>query len=401
MTYEQPSSLAFSIKESVWLNQRGEIGEILSLALEPDISIHEEEDQVLVRGSLQLFGEYRQQQDSGQNETESFADQVSFRSVEEVSMTDDGVGMIRHSFPLDVTIPKERIVNLHDIYVTVDDFDYELPGRGCIELEANISVSGIKNERSTPQGNGYQESQQEVDVGGDITNHSFNSEYQDSRVNYNEYQYEKPQVNYEPEEQMHTEAEDERSFHFESVRPAEEEEHEEEPYKENVVEEDTRFAGQKFGEVDAEEEPVLEAVEEEVERDPIMDGKETQETRAEPSTAPNVTFSSSPPPSQGTTEDTDTRPSEGESDGVDGDGTEEPKREENALYLTKMLTKGEEEFSKLKMCIVQEGETLEIIAERYQIQVSQLVRMNRLNDQHVSEGEILYIPVKKTVPSDT
>src|SRR5699024_1678084 len=75
------------------------------------------------------------------------------------------------------------------------------------------------------------------------------------------------------------------------------------------------------------------------------------------------------------------------------DELDEAEEGENALYLTKMLTKGEEEFSKLKMCIVQEGETLEVISKRYEIQVSHLIRVNRLTEEQVEEGQILYIPI--------
>ncbi|MCT8137503.1 LysM peptidoglycan-binding domain-containing protein [Anaerobacillus sp. CMMVII] len=90
--------------------------------------------------------------------------------------------------------------------------------------------------------------------------------------------------------------------------------------------------------------------------------------------------------------------SEGEVSEVEENQENEVKkhREENALYLTKMLTKGEEEqFKKLKLCIIRENETLETIASRYEINQSTLIRVNRLNDANVSEGQILYIPVTK------
>jgi len=81
---------------------------------------------------------------------------------------------------------------------------------------------------------------------------------------------------------------------------------------------------------------------------------------------------------------------------LDEDGEEEHDRE-NALYLTKMLSDKEgEAYSKLRMCIVQEGESLDVIAKRYSIEVSQLKRMNRLKDETVSDGQILYIPVRQS-----
>ncbi|BBH19206.1 hypothetical protein Back11_05510 [Paenibacillus baekrokdamisoli] len=49
-------------------------------------------------------------------------------------------------------------------------------------------------------------------------------------------------------------------------------------------------------------------------------------------------------------------------------------------------------FRKLKLCIVQREETLETIAGRYQLQPREIILYNRLSDQSVSEGQVLYIP---------
>ncbi|MFX3624038.1 MAG: stage VI sporulation protein D [Ectobacillus sp.] len=72
-------------------------------------------------------------------------------------------------------------------------------------------------------------------------------------------------------------------------------------------------------------------------------------------------------------------------------------RDENALYLTKLFTKErEEEFTKVRMYFVQQGDTTESIAERYGISVQQLTRVNNIDELYVSEGQILYIPVPKS-----
>ncbi|WP_276352841.1 LysM peptidoglycan-binding domain-containing protein [Cohnella caldifontis] len=65
------------------------------------------------------------------------------------------------------------------------------------------------------------------------------------------------------------------------------------------------------------------------------------------------------------------------------------------LEWTKLfLSKGSEsqEFSKVKMCIVQKEETLDSIAARYNVQTRELQLRNRLSDIYVSEGQVLYIP---------
>ncbi|MFC4808992.1 LysM peptidoglycan-binding domain-containing protein [Paenibacillus sp. GCM10023250] len=49
-------------------------------------------------------------------------------------------------------------------------------------------------------------------------------------------------------------------------------------------------------------------------------------------------------------------------------------------------------FRKVRICIVQREETLDVIAGRYQLQPRELALYNRLSDQSVSEGQVLYIP---------
>ncbi|ATH92654.1 LysM peptidoglycan-binding domain-containing protein [Bacillus glycinifermentans] len=78
----------------------------------------------------------------------------------------------------------------------------------------------------------------------------------------------------------------------------------------------------------------------------------------------------------------------------DDNAEEETKENDNALYLTKLFTKqGEEEFARMRMCIVQQNDTIDLLCERYGINAQQLIRMNSLSlDEELKEGQILYIP---------
>ncbi|AHV98574.1 LysM peptidoglycan-binding domain-containing protein [Paenibacillus sabinae] len=58
-----------------------------------------------------------------------------------------------------------------------------------------------------------------------------------------------------------------------------------------------------------------------------------------------------------------------------------------------MRTKdGEQAFRKVRLCIVQREETLDSIAEKYQLSARELVLYNRLSGQTVEEGQVIYIP---------
>ncbi|MFD1772509.1 LysM peptidoglycan-binding domain-containing protein [Paenibacillus rhizophilus] len=53
---------------------------------------------------------------------------------------------------------------------------------------------------------------------------------------------------------------------------------------------------------------------------------------------------------------------------------------------------GEGAFRKVRLCIVQREETLDTIAEKYQLSARELVLYNRLPGQTVEEGQVIYIP---------
>ncbi|WAA11594.1 LysM peptidoglycan-binding domain-containing protein [Fervidibacillus halotolerans] len=77
--------------------------------------------------------------------------------------------------------------------------------------------------------------------------------------------------------------------------------------------------------------------------------------------------------------------------------------EEKPISLTEYFARKEEPKStRMTVYIVQEDDQLSDIAEKYDIQISQLLRMNRLDTQHeVYEGQVLFIPQnEKVVHSD-
>lgn len=78
--------------------------------------------------------------------------------------------------------------------------------------------------------------------------------------------------------------------------------------------------------------------------------------------------------------------------------TKEPqtKESDNSLYLTKLFTKEADEFSRMKICIVRQEDTIERLCERYEITSQRLIRMNSLAlDDELKAGQILYIPQYK------
>ncbi|WP_026671508.1 stage VI sporulation protein D [Alkalihalobacterium bogoriense] len=472
MTQDHPSKLSFSIEESVWLNKGQEISEVLSMSLDPEITIEESADHVFIRGGLQLKGEYRPktEQEMANQEREDSRDDLHFRSIEEISLSDEGIGEIKHYFPIDVTIPLNRINNLEDVYVEVETFDYDLPERSCIQLTADVTISGMSTttqERTNEQQEQQELAQSQVPPIPPVQPDVFQPFRFEAKKQAEPVMKEENTVKMEPGEieAPSTVEQKEVAEQIEEtvVKTEVTEEIDREPIEESVEskpepviearpeptvqtniqakveqkqEEKTlqavaaggspRFEGEESGttiektvdkpiapmvtepkleeepvpqvvaapraERTKEEEPVLQSYEE-----PLVEEEVEEVSRDEKDTGsglstlkgiannqmPEIAFSASEP-------EEELEPDREE----DGEESDRPSmKNENALYLTKMLTNGEEEFSKLRMCIIQENESLDMIAERYEVQASQLVRINKLESEQIEQGQILYIPI--------
>ncbi|TMW71608.1 stage VI sporulation protein D [Alteribacter natronophilus] len=378
MANEQASTLSFSIQEAVWLNRGQEIDSVMSLELEPEIAIEEAEEHVTVKGNLVLTGEYRPGKEvdaTQQQRNASLSEQVSFRSIDEVRISEEGHGEIRHPFPIDVTIPRSRISNLDEVYVNVESFDYDLPGNGCIELQADLAITGMRGEFNAPANEDSEENRDEEE--------EEEEEYVEKVVTEDD-------------------LDGDRTFHFEGFRPPEwqqppqQEAEEVEPAVRSEPAAEEQKISNGTSEKQAWQSPSYEQQEEQQEPLSAVSGNE------QPHAYDQASSEEEEEPAEDLyamryEEETFGQEEEEEYEEYEEPAEEQP-RDENALYLTKVLANNDEgeEFSRLRMCIVQAGESIETIANRYKLQVSHLMRTNNLNEERVEEGQILYIPTRKT-----
>lgn len=149
---ENEEKILFSLTESVWFKQGIAVYDIRSLSLEPIVHIEEREESVAVRGYLQLYGEYDPDL-SGYLEAEknSLRDVTGERTIQEVAVGQNGVWTLRHQFPIDVDVPRDRVLNADDLSIRIQMFDYELLNARCLEIQADIEVSGIVSNNDTEQ----------------------------------------------------------------------------------------------------------------------------------------------------------------------------------------------------------------------------------------------------------
>jgi stage VI sporulation protein D len=384
LSQEQQSSLRFSLEEAVWFKKGQEVEELLSISLDPHITIQEQEQYVLIRGTLDLTGEYLPAGSNEEEEPDNWYDfQHNGKYVHRVDYREKGECEFTHSFPVDVTIPKNRIANLDEIDVYVDSFDYVVPENACLKLNADLTISGIYGEqqvhapielaedqviepvyRSAPAAEVLQETEEEE---------SF------SELEVTDYEVERD------EEEAEAEAEQEVETEVYYEEPTEEEEDTYEPFTvegRRAPEEEEEVSIPISYEAKQESPPVFSYDEEEfeyargeqIEYEEEEAVEEVQVTEHEEASEYEEESSSSPE--------------------VEAKKKSLFKKKSETISLTDFFArKDEERAAKMKVCIVQQGETLELIADKYELSIPQLLRVNHLEaHQDVSEGQVLYIP---------
>ncbi|PFL20683.1 stage VI sporulation protein D [Bacillus cereus] len=322
-------SLRFSLKESVWFQKGQEVEELLSISLDPDVEIEELDHEVIVRGQLDLTGEYVARQDDS---AYSLRELSPAKAIDYVETRADGVNELVHSFPLEISIPRNRVKVIEELYVSIEEFDYELKENGCLQLLADISITGLCDEERTE-----------------------------------EEEEEEEETAYAKLEDVSAEEDEDRPALHEEV-PA---------YKESDGWED--YAFEPFQLEERKEQEMEGMEEEEVAEYEVVQREEEQETTPQFELFGRKDFKKEKAKKQ----------EEQEEEAYS-------QRDENALYLTKLFTKEpEEEFTKLRMYFVQEGDTIESVADRYETSVQNLYRVNQSEDIYLTTGQIIYIPVSK------
>lgn len=330
------SSLRFSLEESVWFQRGQEVEELVSISLDPNITIQENDQYVMIRGSLDLTGEYKRQSET----TEEGQWSSLQKWVQNVEEREEGLCEFSHQFPVDITIPTTRVRDLSEIDVLIDTFDYVLPERSCLKLTAELNISGLYGEQETTEVREEYEDLVELDI-----------------RNLSELNVEEEQINNEDETEIDSEYE---SFEVEARK-------EEKFFTEPVFVES--FANQ----------PQTPEISFAAYRNQAPEVSEPEVENVVVNVEVEVDVVESPESSSS----------------VADLPVKKKATNKKSMSIAEFLARkeAEDDSAKLKVCIVQHGDTVDQIAERYQVNVQQLLKVNRLElNQDVHEGQVLYIP---------
>ncbi|MEC0303843.1 LysM peptidoglycan-binding domain-containing protein [Terribacillus saccharophilus] len=149
MSSNETTPFMFDIQESLSFRADAQLQDLIGIALEPEISIQEFEHEISVRGVIELTGEYYPLQEVA--EGSAVAVSPGTREMENIEKQEAGTNTFYHRFPVEISVPKNRIKQLNDVYVTIDNFDYEVPGSNVLELHATVAIYGVLEERKQAQ----------------------------------------------------------------------------------------------------------------------------------------------------------------------------------------------------------------------------------------------------------
>ncbi|MFP7477979.1 LysM peptidoglycan-binding domain-containing protein [Terribacillus saccharophilus] len=155
MSSNETTPFMFDIQESLSFRADAQLQDLIGIALEPEISIQEFEHEISVRGVIELTGEYYPLEEVA--EGSAVAVSPGTREMENVEKQEAGTNTFYHRFPVEISVPKNRIKQLNDVYVTIDNFDYEIPGSNVLELHATVAIYGVLEERKQAQPQAPQE----------------------------------------------------------------------------------------------------------------------------------------------------------------------------------------------------------------------------------------------------
>ena len=377
MAVTEENVFSFDLNESLYFKKGQEIAELRGIELEPSLAIEPKDSYVDVRGVFELRGEYRKVESEPADSEYLEQPNALYNEINQIDDTTDDEAVFIHEFPVDISIPIERINDEKDIRITVKTFDYELPLNNLLKISAQIEIHGISQastndslektaleqlrELSDTESDDYEDS---TELDDKSTEDTFEVPETQTEARLDEQEIEQIEM------PMHVYKEDENEDsnveHLEETSLPEKEinitdmfEPEETVAKNDHNEEIQSQDGVSnvIEETNEQEEPVeQEILETEIDTEEV----ESAETKAEM-----------------------------------GVHNLEEEPVENTLSL--LFSGGDEEnFASMRLYIVQENDSLESIAERYNVPITKILQHNRLDSENIGEGQLVYIPRVKT-----
>jgi stage VI sporulation protein D len=418
---EQAQGLRFDIYERVRLSEEVKgIEQLEEIELLPHIQVVSVNEQAVLKGHLLLSGKF-----AGGDDARS-------------------AGSLEHAIPVEITLPMNRIPNLNDISVEIENFDVDVVSPQTLNITGVLSLNGIEvlpvsNEwkpredaeevfvykapdaepdswasreeetveeaaeaeqtafsafREEEQAASVRSAEESPAVGGGADRMNESAEIDEQAT--------PPPIETDVPTAAAIQAEEEAAAAVRAEEPAEQP-------AEETFEEALNAANEELQALANEEILANEAMGNEGLNEAFDDGQSEEQLNqtdqnAKPESGLKIAFASKsreeekPAQLASLLESSEAQAAQRRADAAEAEKAAEEREarsvKEAAGWKSLFLSQENEEtkFSSLRICIVQKEETIETIAERYRLHPSELAMYNRLSEPSVHEGQVIYIP---------
>lgn len=356
---------SFELNESLYFNTGQEILEMINISLEPEISIQPFNDYISIRGVMELQGEYLKREEDINEEDSLNLDDYHFRRyMERIEDVTDDRALFSHRFPVEISVPTYRVEDIDNVSVSIESFDYEILEANELKLNSSIAIYGI-----TKDNNAEDNEQDEIKE-----RNMFEFDIKESEDKSLETTEESP-IETEQSAQLIEDVQEVEGKTTDLSGDQQEDSADKERWKYKESQTLSEFFDKKKKDKKSE-------VKQEVHEEGATESEDIQEEEV-----PTEEMSISNESLEEVVDD------QKETDESILDDQAEIM--EDLTYLSDMFREEEDLFAKIRVCIVQESDTIETIAERYKVSTLQILNENRLEDEHLFEGQLLNIPQKQ------
>ncbi|NOV04063.1 LysM peptidoglycan-binding domain-containing protein [Paenibacillus planticolens] len=358
---EQQPGLRFDIYERVHLQENlAGIQELNDVELSPHIQVLTLDDQAILKGNLLLTGNYASEEGGAPR-------------------------LLEHLIPVEITLPLNRIHRVEDIQVEIENFDIDLLSARSLNVTGVLSLQGVEIV-SAPVESWKEEEEvtfvHEVDI----------QRFEPPPANPTQPIQEAPREEPTPMPYPESVPQEPPMVHMMPepmpVNEASVSEHSSQPSPPAIEEDEYSDGGSAIVEIEQTELKVTPHSDSTVVTEEKKDLKVAFGKKANEAVDLNP-YGLKSLLSKAGSYLTDKRRAEEEAQAALAEESRIDAVEWKRLFLRQANS---QEFRKVKMCIVQKEETLEAIAKRYQINPRELQLLNRLSDQEISAGQVIYLP---------
>lgn len=394
---DQEGVFRFELNETLYFESGQEVAEIIGISLDPEISIQTFHEYISIRGIIELSGDYHKVQlpDTLDDEPFEVNEYHEKNFIEQVTDKTDTHAAFVHRFPVEISIPSYRVNDLEEVTVQVASFDYVIPNHHQMKLMATIEIEGIIEQSTETSDEPETPDKQEESVKG--TQNETQDELQET---------EESDIDHNEELVDEVESESTEADKINVVDKTEIEENDIVDAKVETEENDVVDAKVEAEENDKEEVEQNEDIAERESPAPVQkEAKkskkslllsdffkihESKNTDEDESTQEELELNENTSSEQVSDDNEDEEIIKTNEQGMENEQSQTPIHSLSDMFEHD----SEDKYTKMRLCIVQDDDTIETIAERYEITTNQLILKNRLNDESIIQGQLLYIPEK-------